>query len=149
MVKYFRQKFRVPGTGAVIQAVINDENIFAVIAGQWLHKAADDPSRQKGCKTLPVCFRTVQETVNRVFREALLKGIRFHLHIHAPVGKHQAKQIAEDIHNRNPLFFTRVAFEQQPADLEVLHKICNKTGNIIFIMSILWYTGHGINLLAV
>ena len=122
MVKHFRQKFRIPGTGAVVQAVVNNENVFAVIAGQWLHKAADDPCGQKSREPLPVCFRAVKETVNRVFGEALLKDARFHLHIHAPVGKYQAKQITEEIHNRNSFFFTGITFEQQPADLEVFYK---------------------------
>ena len=91
---------------------------------------------------LPVCFCVIKKTIECIFRELLLQSISFYLHIHAPIGEYQTEQTTEDIRNRNSLFFTGIAFKQQPANLEIFHKFCNTTGNFIlnYEYSIVYYT---------
>ena len=140
MVKHFREKLRFAGTGTVKQAVINNKDVFTVISRQRLHKTIYDPGGKQGCKTLPVGFGAVKETVNRIFAKTAIKGARFSLHIHASVRENKTKQVTEDVHHGNALQFTGIAPEKEFPNPELPEKICCGIKNLISVFGIVWYT---------
>ncbi len=137
------------GPGAVKQTVINDKHIFPFFISQWLHETADDFSGKQHREALPVDPCIVQKTVDGIFWECPFKCAGLHLHIDAPVGKHHAEKIPEDIYDRDAFFFPGITFEKKAADVESFHKFCGKIRNVVSVICNLWYTWHGINLLAV
>ena len=137
------------GAGAVEQAVVDNEDVPALFVRQGLHEAVDDAGGKQCRETLPVRPGVVEETVDGVFGESRSKCACLHLHIEAPVGEHHTEQETEDIHDRDTFFFSGIAFEEQLSKVEPLHEFCSKIRNTVSIIGCLWYTGHGMNLLAV
>ena len=126
--------------GTVEQAVVNNEDILALLVRQRLHEAVDDPGRKQCRETLPVCPGVVKETVDGVLGESFSKCACLHLHIEAPVGEHHTEQETEDIHYRNPLFLSGITLKEQLPKVEPLHKFCGKIRNTVSIICFLWYT---------
>ena len=67
----------------------------------------------------------------------------------AAARKKQAQQIPEDGHNRNSFFLAGITFEEKLPYLELADKFCGKFKNLVFLILIMWYTWHGMNLLTV
>ena len=74
------------------------------------------------------------------FEPPPFKCARLHLHIDAPVRKHHAEKEAENVHDRDALFFPCIAFEEQFSKVEPFHKFCGKIRNTVSIICFLWYT---------
>ena len=71
------------------------------------------------------------------------------LHIHASVRENETKQVTEDVHHRDSFHFSGIALKKELSDLEFLQKFCGRIKNLISVFCFMWYTWHGINLLAV
>ena len=72
MVKNFGTQFCFLTTGAVKETVINDKNIFSCVISQTLDIVVNDICRKKRCKTEPVSFGRIQESIKSIFG-----GIRY------------------------------------------------------------------------
>ena len=88
----------------------------------------------------PVGFGAVKETVSRIFTKAAFKSACFSLHIHTSVRENKAKEVSEDIHNRNPLDFSGIAEKKKLTDLEFFKKFRSRIQNFISVFGIMWYT---------
>lgn len=69
VIKDSGEQFHLFGTGAVKQAVSNNEDIFTLLVSQWFHEAVDNAGREQCCEALPVRPGIVQETVDGILRE--------------------------------------------------------------------------------
>lgn len=93
MIKDSGSQFSLFATGAVEKAVVNDKDIFTRVVSKGLNIIVNDICSKKGCKTKPVSFGGIQETVKSVLGEIFPKRPDTLLHVHASSCKYVAKLV--------------------------------------------------------
>ena len=82
MVKHAGTEFCLLTAGAFKQAVINDECVDTIVAGEWFDGISNFPGQQRG-KAQPVRLWIVQEPVKGILRKSFPERPGLLLHVHA------------------------------------------------------------------
>ena len=133
MVKYPRGKFRALETGALIQGVINDKAVIAVLGGQRANVAVDDTLGKHRGKTKPVGARIHEEAVVGVLGKAFTNFPQLVLHIEAPHAEGIGQRVSEQLLERYPLEFRATALAQKAENPIGGEEIYDRSRNILFI----------------
>ena len=131
MVKYPGGKFCALKASALIQRVVNDKAVIAVLGCQWANVPVDYPLGKHSGKAKPVCARIHEETVVGVLGKAFTNFSQLVLHVEAPHAEGIGQSVSEQLLDRYPLELQATTLAQKAYDPIGSEEIYNRSRNIL------------------